>query len=181
MSLPALYPLTILRLNCWPSVSWIEFEVKIMLRQTVSRSVSLGVKPQLGLKTRYQLRVCWCGATSLMRGRISHLQLHLTLVSAVILESRFPRGLRPYFTVSDSWLPHPEGLGPFQKQGGPVQSQSNFMTGGLPPISLSWRQTPWGSRPVISYLQLNPSGHSPYVTSSLSWRWVVQCWYRHRR
>jgi hypothetical protein len=27
------------------------------------------------------------------------------------------------------------------------QSQSNFTTGGLPPMSSSWRQVPWGSRP----------------------------------
>jgi hypothetical protein len=29
---------------------------------------------------------------------------------------------------------------------------------------------PWGSRPVI-FFQLNPCGHSPYVTSSLTRRW----------
>jgi hypothetical protein len=33
------------------------------------------------------LRVCCCGAPSLMRGRVSHLQLLLVLVSAVILRS----------------------------------------------------------------------------------------------
>jgi hypothetical protein len=35
------------------------------------------------------------------------------------------------------------------------QSQSYFTTGGLPPISSSWRQAPWDSRPA-SIFQLNP-------------------------
>jgi hypothetical protein len=51
------------------------------------------------------------------------------------------------------------------------QSQSYFTTGGLPPISLSWRQAPWDSRPAI-FFQLNTCGHSPHVTSSLTRGWV---------
>jgi hypothetical protein len=47
------------------------------------------------------------------------------------------------------------------------QSQSHFTTGGLPPISSSWRQAPWDSRQVI-FCQLNTCSHSPYVTSSLT-------------
>jgi hypothetical protein len=31
------------------------------------------------------------------------------------------------------------------------QSQSHFTTGGLPPISSSWRQAPWDSRPVYFF------------------------------
>jgi hypothetical protein len=31
------------------------------------------------------------------------------------------------------------------------QSHSYFTTGGLPPISSSWRQAPWDSRPVILF------------------------------
>jgi hypothetical protein len=46
------------------------------------------------------------------------------------------------------------------------QSQSYFTTGGLTPISSSWRQAPWDSRPVI-FFQRNTCGYSPYVTSSL--------------
>jgi hypothetical protein len=38
-----------------------------------------------------------------------------------------------------------------------LQSQSYFATGGLPPISLSWCQAPWDSRPDI-FFQLNPCG-----------------------
>jgi hypothetical protein len=51
------------------------------------------------------------------------------------------------------------------------QSQSYFMTGGLSPISSSWRQAPRDSWIVI-FLQLNSSGHSPYVTSSLKRGWA---------
>jgi hypothetical protein len=52
------------------------------------------------------------------------------------------------------------------------QRQSYFTTGGLPPISSSWRQAPWDSRPVT--FQLNTCGYSPYVTSSLTWGWVCR-------
>jgi hypothetical protein len=41
------------------------------------------------------------------------------------------------------------------------ESQSYFITGGLPPISSSWRQAPGGSRREIFYFQLNPCGYSP--------------------
>jgi hypothetical protein len=46
------------------------------------------------------------------------------------------------------------------------QSQSNFTTGGLPPISLSWRQALENHDQKFSP-QLNPCGNSPYVRSSL--------------
>jgi hypothetical protein len=39
------------------------------------------------------------------------------------------------------------------------------MTGGFSPISSSWRQAPWDPRP-------NSCGNSPYVTSSLTRRWI---------
>jgi hypothetical protein len=50
-------------------------------------------------------------------------------------------------------------------------SQSYFMTGVLPPISSSWRQVPWDSRPAFSF-RLNICFHNPYVTSSLTRGWV---------
>jgi hypothetical protein len=49
--------------------------------------------------------------------------------------------------------------------------QSYCMTVGLPLFSSSRRQAPWDSRPQI-FFQLNPCGHRPYVTSSLTRRWV---------
>jgi hypothetical protein len=52
-------------------------------------------------------------------------------------------------------------------------SQSYFTTGGLPPISSSWRQALWDSRPAFSF-QLITFGHSPYVTSSLTRGWVCR-------
>jgi hypothetical protein len=48
------------------------------------------------------------------------------------------------------------------------QCQSYFTTGGLSPITSSWRQAPWDSGPVILFL----NGYSPYVTSSLTREWV---------
>jgi hypothetical protein len=55
------------------------------------------------------------------------------------------------------------------------QSQSYFTTGGLPPISSSWCQTPRDSWPEIFFVQLNPCGHSPYVTSVMR-GWVCLSW-----
>jgi hypothetical protein len=55
--------------------------------------------------------------------------------------SGFPNCLRPqlpasHFRICNSELTQPT-----------TQSQSYFTTGGLPSISSSWRQAPWGSRP----------------------------------
>jgi hypothetical protein len=62
----------------------------------------------------------------------------------------------------------------------PTQSQSQcyFMTGSLPPVSLSWQQVPWASWPPF-FFNLNTCFHSPYVTP-LWWEdgYVVYncCW-----
>jgi hypothetical protein len=48
------------------------------------------------------------------------------------------------------------------------QSQSYFTTGSLPPISSSWRQAPWDSRPEIYFFQLNSCCNSPYVLCQFS-------------
>jgi hypothetical protein len=46
-------------------------------------------------------------------------------------------------------------------------------TGALLPISSSWRQATWDSRPVF-FFQLNTYSYSPYVTSSLTRRCVCR-------
>jgi hypothetical protein len=54
------------------------------------------------------------------------------------------------------------------------QSQRYFTTGGLQPISSSWREAPWDSRPENFILKLNTRGYSPYVTSFLIRGWVCR-------
>jgi hypothetical protein len=59
--------------------------VRVMLRPTISRSVSLGVEPRLGLMTRcYVLLDSYSFvslAPSLTRGRVCHLSLSLSVYS----------------------------------------------------------------------------------------------------
>jgi hypothetical protein len=62
------------------------------MRLTVSQSVSLSVEPHLGLMTRYLLLfdsygLVFCGAPSLMRGRVCILYMLLAFANAVFLRS----------------------------------------------------------------------------------------------
>jgi hypothetical protein len=52
------------------------------------------------------------------------------------------------------------------------ETESYFTTGGLQPISSSWRQAHWDPRPV--FFLLNTCCYSPYVTSSLTRGWVCR-------
>jgi hypothetical protein len=68
-----------------------------------SASLSWNKAPNWGLRsdfiTVWQLWVYWCGALSLTRGRVCHLQLLLALASEVILESE-PLGTHDHILLS---------------------------------------------------------------------------------
>jgi hypothetical protein len=109
-------------------------EVEVTLRPTVSRPVSLGVRPPFGTRDQFfflleisfrQLRLCYFVAPSLTKGRVCNLlvQLLLGLARAVTLvsESRRTHG---HILLSHLSLPPPGGPGSRiyipQEQGSPV-------------------------------------------------------------
>jgi hypothetical protein len=89
----------LLRLNHWTGLNWtlvnwfsnqcLSLSLSLILRPTVGRPICLGINHPSGAYyqifiTVKQLRVCWCGAPSLTRGRICCLHLLLALANAVL-------------------------------------------------------------------------------------------------
>jgi hypothetical protein len=79
---------------------------------------------------------------------------------------------QPPSLLFTGWFSTDNWTGQSQSQS---RSQKYFTTGGLLPISSSWRQAPWDPRPDF-FFQLNSCGNSFYVTSSLTRRWVCLLW-----
>jgi hypothetical protein len=142
--------------------------VKAMLRPTVSRPIwpavrhPSGAHDQMYIPVRH-LRVCWCGAPSLTRGRSYTLPLLLDLASAAILRSESHRTHDHCILLSQIW-DSPNLRAGFsyyipQEQGSPVippglqklltQPQSqvkvrHVATDGQS-VSMSWCRAPSGS------------------------------------
>jgi hypothetical protein len=118
----------------------LKVKAKIGLRLTICQLVSLGVEPHLVLMTRYVLLFDSYGLV--LWGALSDERMGLSLVYAAgprqgsLSRVRVPWDSRPYFTVSVLRLAFSSP--PTTRR----DSQSYLTTGGLPPISSSWRLSP---------------------------------------
>jgi hypothetical protein len=154
-----------------------------MLRPTVSRPVSLGIKHPSGAYDQnfitVRLRVCWCGALSLTRGRVCRLQLLLALASAVILGSE-PIGTRDLILLSQIWdFPFRRLLrlaGSLWRYSTPPPHGTNLGLG----LSLSLMLRPRVSRPVCLGI-MHPSRAYDQIFISVQnteYVWQLRSWFR---
>jgi hypothetical protein len=139
-----------------------------MLRPTVSRPVSLGIKhPPVTydeiVNIVWKMRACWFGEPSLTRGRVCRLQLLLALASAVIFgsESRRTRGhillsqIR-YFNFCRllllAGLRRRHSTQPTHGMPRRVTDSESYVTTDGKAVRVSWNEAPmWGLRPDLSY------------------------------
>jgi hypothetical protein len=133
----------------------------------VSSPVCLGIKHTSGaynqiFTTVRQLRLCCCGAFSLMRGQVCRLQLLLVLASAVILGSE-SHGNRDHILLSQIRPRFHMGWTAFSSKSKSKLLYDWHFTAHQLALALS------SLRPTTRdfFPQLNPCGISPYVTSSV--------------
>jgi hypothetical protein len=163
--------------------------VKVTLRLTVSQSISLAVEPHLGLMTKYLLLFDSHGLVfvglRLWRKDCSVFCM-CCWPSQCLSRVRVPWDSWPYFTVSDLRLPFsspPTTRRITVEVFEPASTRVDYSSKSK--LLYDWRFTAnqfvFSSTPLrlttrIFSPQLSPLDISPYVTSSLTRRWVCLLW-----